>query len=1036
MDAKVLELLEGVQSTAHSVRSGAEATLRELQLAQVDELATSLLRVASAAADLPVPVPIHTRQSALLTLKLTVARTWSLQFDEFLGEKENAKPISQDVKALTRKLLFELLHAPERKLRALAANVVAKIASSDFPDEWPALFSDLMAMLDGGLAAGGPVGNDNVRVALDVVKELLDDGFSFEQFGGVARELFEALYGLAVADKVDLRTKAATIDCVRAAFNFFNQVNVDAPAIKDFATQALEGWARVFAAFMGLPVNEATRAAGLVELKYNTTKAMQQLDTIFHAQAGPHVVATLFPAVWDDYAATAAFYAVVFARDEPEQDLTDPEGEPHFLALLALEQTEFVRTALTKKKILDLFRTDAGRDGRLQTLVDVAATLGQISATDADDWAADPAAFVTEEMSLSPKYTCRTAVAELLLKLSDHVLEPLLEKLAAKTTAAATALAARPDEFRPLEASLMLLENVLVEDRAFGQALARPEVLPGLLAAVNRGLGDPNEFLRGRTQIFAGTLCRNLSAPLTQMGVAVAMFDQALSAASADPSYIVRTCCLLGVQRYAKAFPRKGSKPVQVALVSAIETLLDEADEDTPALLLDALATAIKISPSLAVHPSTRLIELLFTIAAKAPGNLQLACDTHDNFEELAEYTIPEHYVQLCETAIPPLVAWLGPAVAAGNVAEISMIVDLLAILVDKAPSPLPSGLVDFVFPKIADLLLTADDNQVLQNGSEFVCHIIEHDPEQLKSWRSKDGKPGPAVVLQIIARLLDPAVDESSALSIGGVVSATVDKYGKDLGELLPQLLTATARRLETAQFPPLVQNLILVFAHMVAMDTPGVVNFLASVQLDQASALEVVVRAWLANFEVFKGFNEIRLNVMALANIYLLDDARVQAIAVQGSLIVEHTDEIITRSRAKARPYRYTTVPAHVKIIKLLAKELGPAAPAAPAAPSADNDGWVDEISPRMMRKIAQVTGQPGYEEDDDDDDADDYDDDDSLLDGGVFGGREGDAETKDYLAQFFREVSSKNIADFHSVLEALDKDEQASVVGHLYG
>lgn len=44
-------------------------------------------------------------------------------------------------------------------------------------------------------------------------------------------------------------------------------------------------------------------------------------------------------------------------------------------------------------------------------------------------------------------------------------------------------------------------------------------------------------------------------------------------------------------------------------------------------------------------------------------------------------------------------------------------------------------------------------------------------------SRRRKDGKSGPEIVLEIIARLLNPEVDESSALCIGGVVSATVDK-------------------------------------------------------------------------------------------------------------------------------------------------------------------------------------------------------------------------------------------------------------------
>lgn len=46
-----------------------------------------------------------------------------------------------------------------------------------------------------------------------------------------------------------------------------------------------------------------------------------------------------------------------------------------------------------------------------------------------------------------------------------------------------------------------------------------------------------------------------------------------------------------------------------------------------------------------------------------------------------------------------------------------------------------------------------------------------------------------------------------------------------------------------------------------MFLIDAQSTVNFLSAVQLDSEFALEVVLRAWLANFEVFKGFDEIRL-------------------------------------------------------------------------------------------------------------------------------------------------------------------------------
>lgn len=45
-----------------------------------------------------------------------------------------------------------------------------------------------------------------------------------------------------------------------------------------------------------------------------------------------------------------------------------------------------------------------------------------------------------------------------------------------------------------------------------------------------------------------------------------------------------------------------------------------------------------------------------------------------------------------------------------------------------------------------------------------------------------------------------------------------------------------------------------------------------------------------------------------------------------VQGDLIIPENSRIMTRSRAKANPDRYTTVSVPLKIVKLLVQELGP--------------------------------------------------------------------------------------------------------------
>ena len=63
----------------------------------------------------------------------------------------------------------------------------------------------------------------------------------------------------------------------------------------------------------------------------------------------------------------------------------------------------------------------------------------------------------------------------------------------------------------------------------------------------------------------------------------------------------------------------------------------------------------------------------------------------------------------------------------------------------------------------------------------------------------------------------------------------------------------------------------------------------------------------------------------MIALTKIYDLNDARIASIQVKGDLIIPPSDgRIMTRSRAKLHPDRYTAVPANLKILKVLIDEL----------------------------------------------------------------------------------------------------------------
>lgn len=115
--------------------------------------------------------------------------------------------------------------------------------------------------------------------------------------------------------------------------------------------------------------------------------------------------------------------------------------------------------------------------------------------------------------------------------------------------------------------------------------------------------------------------------------------------------------------------------------------------------------------------------------------------------------------------------------------------------------------------------------------------------------------------------------------------------------------------------------KSLILVFARLVLKQAKDVVDFLAGLSIRDMNGLQVVLGAWLENSSSFSGYEEIRQkygyiwtgfldlrinshrrdSVIALSQLYRLQDPRLSQIMVKGDLIVPESNRIMTRSKAK---------------------------------------------------------------------------------------------------------------------------------------
>ena len=135
-------------------------------------------------------MPLNIRQSALLVLKTFVLSAWSPSFEEYKG----AVLVSEASKAQLREVILQIATgndaSGDRKVRAAASYVVGKIASLDFPDQWPSLLPTLLHLI--------PTGTDSqVHGALKVLSDLVEDGLNEEQFFKVAQDLVKVVYDVA-----------------------------------------------------------------------------------------------------------------------------------------------------------------------------------------------------------------------------------------------------------------------------------------------------------------------------------------------------------------------------------------------------------------------------------------------------------------------------------------------------------------------------------------------------------------------------------------------------------------------------------------------------------------------------------------------------------------------------------------------------------------------------------------------------------------------------------------------------------------------
>ncbi|KAK4999829.1 hypothetical protein LTR66_001213 [Elasticomyces elasticus] len=961
MEEQLVRLLAETQSSQEGLRKHAELQLKDLHT----NAAFPQALVSVAAHD---SVSLAVRQSALLYLKTFVLAAWSPQFDEF----ESQVLVSDDSKQQLRRSVLEIATGSqgERKLKSAASLVVSKIASSDFPDEWPDLLPTLLAVISNGTDL-------QLHGALKVLGDLVEDGFNEEQFFKVARDLVRTVFDVAVNDTRKPTLRALAISVFRACFDTLEMVMEDhKAAVKGFAQETIGGWVPLFITTLktklpptpseddeGVEAGVPEYYRGMVALKLQVVKLLVRIRSLFPSTLASQMPA-LFAATWEELSSLQEPYHQLYINDDRQGRLEDADGLPYTLDFLVLEELDFMqaclRLPLVRQQLQQQLQAANGVTSNtwITEVMKLAVAYAQITTEEEGLWDIDVNVFLSEEVQVTSNYTPRTACGDLLIKLGEWLNTTIVETLLAYTRT----LYSEDTSWKAKEAALYLLNQLLSDFQDVERSIG-PDSAQGYVEFIQYAVSQKDIFLRARGFLVAGSLTRTSGDTL--LPIATSFMENTLNALSNDESEVVKVSCIRALQYYLAAMPKTTTLPMQPSIISALANFLSTLDvsditdsDDLMIAIVETLRDALLLDPRICLTGGG--LNLLFTIASHGSNNFQLVMLITETFEEIASTLSasgPESYEQLCANVLPSLTGAFDIGTLTEENALTNLAAELLSVLASNGSTPLPPSFIPTTMPKLQRLLLGSQDEELLRAATSAVQQMLRHDPAKMFAWQDPAGKGGLEVILIIIDRLLSPNVDDNAAAEVGGLAAELVEKAGSEqLGPYLMQLLQAVAARLATATKAPFIQSLILVFARLSLVSPSDVVDFLAQVQLGNESGLQVVMSKWLENSATFAGYEEIRQNVSALANIYNLNHPHLAQLFIKGDLIVPASHRIMTRSRARQNPDQYTIVPAPLKIIKVLIEELltasgGQALDAAAAAAELENNGsdeeggWEDE-------------------------------------------------------------------------------------------
>lgn len=992
-------LITDAQSPEDNIRKEAEACLLELCDADASQLFLAFMNIAMNANEL-----LSSRQFALFSLRKLITMYWSPGFQSY----RDTSSLSGDSKAFIKKSLLQLSLDDTQlsKLKNAASYCIVQISATDFPDQWPELLSVIYNSIQ----------RDHSLAAMSLLNEIYDDVISEEMFfeEGIGLETIRIVFQVLTDHNSSLEAHIAALNLCHSCL--LQMVTVDSSATAKRKEMIVECLKEAFQIW-GQLLQQYTITDDLLSLtiKAKVYQDLALLKTEFPRKLFPSIFFNPFKDLaLNDLEATGNICVPIFENDATESQLEMVnEGTIHVIEFL---------TSICDIKF------------NFNDLIRVALALQNLCCLDTQTvqlFLEDFNCFISTETGLVASYSIRDQTTEFLASLNSQshamIFEIILQQLSKNDE----------ENWRVQESLLYLLQSVITNDASPSEDVSNQ--MADVIKFLDSML-DSAEILRSRTILVIPKLLAKFVDSLVNVKMLTKYFlIKSLEIAQSTADQLSKASVLIAITYYVNfaelpsVLGRDVCDTVQKKTLNLITELSHEAEDDTYGVLMEGINHVIDCNSaeSFKLGILEMELQLVLKISVADPSNVQTVVESQDCLEKLLQNLDTEKYT-ICAEVCLPLFLKLIQDTTRGKTSYsslLSLTLQFLTVLLKHKPfdGHLPPIITSCTFQPLQGILLHSDEDEELQLATEAFSYLVYNTEHAVMA-------PYTESIIIILDRLLSCDVSDTAAMHVGSLIITLFTQFSGEIQTMIPVILQATTERFIKAKNISTSQNLLSVFCYLMSLDAQQTVDFLYTIDVDngKGNGLFLVISKWLEAFEVIRGERRTKENILALSHLYFLNDPRLADMTVNGDIIPYQGEQIITRSKAKDMPDKYTQISIYAKITKLFVAELS--------------------FQDRQQDPERFITGDlekgTANRENDGEENADEWEDVEDVLDyeklqeyvddSDEYGSEEepsGDIpigfnlkqSITELLVEFFKEAAAKNASGFQGIYDSLSKNEK---------